>query len=118
MLYRYRKLAAERPVVLVRVKAPFDMDRSLSTLAALEFPERPPGWRGLIWDIRRRTTYPELLEVQELVRHFNRWDRVAIVGSSDLQYGMARVASLLSDRIMAVRNLQDAVRWATGKPID
>ncbi len=114
MLYPHRVLEAEQPIVLVRLSGPFDLERSVQTLASLEFPPRRHPWRGLVWDARGRVGYPDAEEIRELVRYFSRWDRVAIVALRDVPYGMGRMASLLSDHVMAFRSLRDGVSWASG----
>ncbi len=115
MLYPYRiLLSANRPVALVRLSGPFDLERSVSTLASLEFLPWEQEWRGLVWDARRRIGYPDAAEVRELVSHFRRWDRTAIVAGRDVQYGMGRMASLLSDRVMAFWSVREGMSWARG----
>ncbi len=113
MLYRFRVLRLERPLVLVRLTGPFDLERSVQTLAALEFEPNKKSWGGLVWDVRRRSGYPDAAEVRELVDYWERWERVGIVTARDVQYGMARMASLLLDRAMAFRSLREAVTWAS-----
>jgi len=115
MLYPYRILSPGRPVVLVRLSGPFDLERSVSTLGALEFLPWEGEWRGLLWDVRKRTGYPDAAEVRELVGYFGRWNRTAIVADRDVQYGMGRMASLLAEGVMAVRTLREGMRWATGE---
>ena len=112
MLYPYRILSAGRPVVLVRLSGPFELDRAVDMLAALDFVVQDHPWKALVWDARRREGYPDASEVREMVTHFKRWDRVAIVVTREVQYGMGRMASLLSDRVMAFRSVREALNWA------
>lgn len=111
-MYRYRRLLRVR-AALVRLDGDFDLSRSIATLDALEEMRVDAGLRGLVWDARRRTDYPSAAEVHTLVDRWEWWERVAILAGPDVQYGMARMAALVSEHIAAARTTEEALRWVS-----
>ncbi len=100
--------------VLVQPDGHFDLSRSLATLNALEDARQSGRVRGLVWDVRNRLDHPSASEIRALVSYFDRWDRVAVLTGPDVQYAMARLAALLSDRVAAARTAAEAVSWMRG----
>ena len=108
------------------------VDERISTIdAILEDPAYRSGM-GLIYDVRRRTSVPEAVEVQQTVSYLasrgkeigrSRW---ALVVNTEAGFGMGRMAGALLESTSATRapgsmltgrvfrDLADAEAWVRG----
>jgi hypothetical protein len=112
---RYRVISRDA-AVLVRLAGPFDLGQALALLRELEALKAARGLRCLVWDTRRRTTSPELGDVLEMVRSWERWSRVAVIVGTATQFAMARMAAIVArDRIFACRDTHEAIGWIRGQ---
>lgn len=110
-LYPYRTLVRARAVV-VRPYEPFDLEQSLATLEALQRDVRVPELYGLLWDARRRRSLPTVVQIHQMSGAFRRWGRVALLAGPDAQFGLARMASILTgSSMLATKCTKEALRW-------
>jgi hypothetical protein len=112
-VYRFKWVLDAR-AAHVRPDGHFDLARSLATLEALDDARQPGRVLGLIWDVRDRTDCPSASEIQALVNHFDRWERVVVLSRPDVQYTMAQMAALLSNRVAAATTTSEALAWIRG----
>lgn len=115
-LYPHRAMLRV-PTMVAVLDGPFDLARSLATLEAMQGHPLRIQVQSLVWDVRRRSGFPNSEEVRRLVERFHDWKRVAILTHPDVQYvqyGMARMTSLLADNVFAARTNEEAIHWTLG----
>lgn len=115
MTYAFRALP---DMIVVRAAGPFDMDRALETLRAVQAVRTARGTRRLLWDARRRTTYPPNLDPTSAAAFLDGWERVAILAAPGAATDVARRGSApYSDRTCICDDASGALRWLrTGEP--
>jgi len=115
-VYRFKWLP-DVLAVLVRPDGPFDLDRSLATLEALDDARRSGRVLTMIWDVRDRIDYPSASEIRALISRFDRWERVVVLSRPDVQYTMAQMAAGLSNRVAAATTTSEALAWIRGEAL-
>ncbi len=113
----------QKKILYLTVVGPLSLEEYVATIQRITHsPEYPPNVSAL-WDLRKadlqsadRTFFKKILERREQHRE-REHVKVALIASSDLEYGMSRMFEALSEnetisqKLMVFRDYEKGERW-------